>query len=88
MKGENTMEDEKIIRKLQVALSIAALYAHNNLPAYVPEDIPFEEAIYLYSDDDIFGDRFIAYWLKQAEEEISKYDNKERKEKDVTETTH
>ena len=66
------MEEEKIIRKLQIALSIAAIYAHNNPPAFFPEDIPFEEAISLFSNEDVFGDRFIVYWLKKAEEEMSK----------------
>ena len=64
------MTDQELIRQLRIALGIAAMYARENPPAELPADMTLEEQQYLFigTADDIFGERSIKYWLKQAKE--------------------
>ena len=66
------MDDKQYIKQLRIALSMAAMFARENPPAHIPDNMTIEEFQYLYvgQDDDIFGDRFVAYWLQKAKELI------------------
>lgn len=67
------MSDQELIKIYRVALSIAAIEAHNNPPAYIPENMSMEDFLTLYGDsqDDIFGERFITYWINKAKKELN-----------------
>ena len=66
------MTDKELIRLLRVALSIAAIEAHKNIPAYIPDNLSAEEFTQLYIDtsDDAFGERFITHWIDAAKKEL------------------
>ena len=77
MKEGFKLTDQELIKLYRVALSIAAIAARNNPPSYVPNDMSMEDFLTLYSngEEDIFGERFIAYWLNQAKKELKWEDN-------------
>lgn len=67
------MSDKDLIKLLRVALSIAAIQARNNPPSLMPEDMSQEDFLTLYADgsEDIFGEKFVAYWIKEAKKELN-----------------
>ena len=66
------MSDKDLIKLLRVALSIAAIQARNNPPGLIPENMSQEDFLWLYANgnEDIFGEKFVTYWIKEAKKEL------------------